>query len=71
LKIFVRELREAFDNGQPLVSATVGKDLLKVAQSVTSRRVRDLDDLIDDPTAFGQLVSDAEWKILSADELTE
>jgi hypothetical protein len=64
-------LREAFENGQPLVSATVGKELLKVAQDVTSRRVRDLDDLIDDPTAFGQLVSDTEWKILSADELTE
>jgi len=38
---------------------------------VSFRRVRDLDDLIDDPTAFGALVSDAEWKILAADELTE
>ncbi len=35
------------------------------------RRVRDLDELIDDPTAFEQIVSDAEWKILGADELTE
>ena len=27
--------------------------------------------MIDDPTAFNELVSDAEWKILAADELTE
>lgn len=33
--------------------------------------MRDLDELIDDPTAFGSLVSDAEWRILGADELTE
>jgi len=31
LKIFVREIREAFDNGSALVSQTVGKDLLKAA----------------------------------------
>ena len=39
--------------------------------SIGTRRVRDLDDLIDDPSAFEKLVSDAEWKILAADELTE
>lgn len=38
---------------------------------VSARRVKDLDDLIDDPDAFGQLVNDYEWKILGADELTE
>jgi hypothetical protein len=27
--------------------------------------------MIDDPTAFGGLVSEAEWKILASDELTE
>lgn len=71
LKIYLREIREAFDRGQPLVSASVSEQILTVALDVSSRRVRDLDDLIDDPTAFGQLVSDAEWKILGADELTE
>jgi hypothetical protein len=30
-----------------------------------------LDELIDDPDAFDKLVSDAEWKILGADELNE
>jgi hypothetical protein len=29
-----------------------------VALEVSMRRVKDLDDLIDDPDAFGQLVSD-------------
>lgn len=39
--------------------------------NVSLRRVKDLDDLIDDPNAFEKLVSDAEWKLLGADELTE
>jgi hypothetical protein len=37
---------------------------------VNQRRVRDLDDLIDDPTAFQLAVSDEEWKVLGADEMT-
>lgn len=49
----MREVREAFEAGQPLVSSTVNKELLKVAYEVSSRRIRDLDELIDDPTAFG------------------
>lgn len=36
---------------------------------VCEKRLRDLDDLIDDPAAFGALVTDEEWKILGADEL--
>jgi len=71
LKIFIREIRECFDENKPLKSSTVSDSVLKVAMDVSSRRVRDLDDLIDDPTAFGSLVSDIEWKILSADELNE
>jgi len=58
LKIYARELREAFDSDKPLVSATVNKELLQVAINVSLRRVRDLDELIDDPTAFEQIVSD-------------
>lgn len=71
LKTYLREVREAYENGQSLTSTTVDKKLLQTAVDVSFRRVRDLDDLIDDPTAFGALVSDAEWKILAADELTE
>jgi tubulin monoglycylase TTLL3/8 len=53
LKIYAREIREAFESGSALVSSTVNKILLGVAVEVCTRRVRDLDDLIDDPTAFG------------------
>ena len=53
VKIYLREIREAFDKGQPLVSPSVSEQILSVALEVSSRRVRDLDDLIDDPTAFG------------------
>lgn len=70
LKIFLREIRECFEQGKKLESKTVGKELLQVALDVSLRRVRDLDDLIDDPSAFEALVSDAEWKLLGADELT-
>ena len=71
LKTYLREVREAFDDGQPLTSKSVAKDVLKAAYDVSQRRVKDLDEMIDDPNAFGALVSDAEWKILSRDELTE
>lgn len=53
IKIFVREMREAFDEGRALISQTVVRELLYVAMEVSLRRVRDLDDLIDDPNAFG------------------
>jgi tubulin monoglycylase TTLL3/8 len=71
LKKFLREIREAFDNGEALESKSVSAQVLEAAISVTERRVKDLDDLIDDPSAFGDLVTDAEWKILGADELNE
>lgn len=38
---------------------------------VCQKRLRDLDDLIDDPTAFDALVTDEEWKVLGADEMNE
>lgn len=41
-----------------------------MALRVCEKRLRDLDDLIDDPTAFAELVTDEEWKVLGADELT-
>ena len=48
---------------------TVTEKVLKVALKVCEKRIKDLDDLIDDPTAFLSLVTDDEWKILGADEL--
>lgn len=44
--------------------------MLSVALRVCEKRLRDLDDLIDDPSAFTELVTDEEWKVLGADELT-
>ena len=43
---------------------------MKVAMRVCEKRLKDLDDLIDDPNAFTSLVTDEEWKVLGADELT-
>lgn len=65
VKIFVRELRETQGTSSPNVPANV----LKVALRVCEKRLRDLDDLIDDPSAFQELVTDEEWRILGADEL--
>lgn len=48
LKRYVRELRQAFDQGGSLVSS-VPKKVLQTAIDVTARRVRDLDEMIDDP----------------------
>ena len=50
---------------------TVKEKVLKVAMNVCQRRLRDLNDLIDDPKAYQELVSPADWKILGADELNE
>lgn len=36
---------------------------------VCDKRLRELDEMIDDPTAFSELVTDDEWKVLGADEL--
>ena len=52
LKIYVREIREAFNSGSELVSKSVSAQVLKIAIKVSERRVRDLDELIDDPKAF-------------------
>lgn len=65
VKIFVREMRESLGD-KP---STVTDKILKVALKVCEKRLRDLDDLIDDPNAFTSLVTEEEWNILGADEL--
>lgn len=65
VKAYVREMRES----QGGKSTTVPDKVLKVAIRVCEKRLKDLDDLIDDPNAFTSLVTDEEWKILGADEL--
>lgn len=74
IKIYVREMREAFEKSGSLddiKSATVTDKIYKVAMKVCKQRTRDLDDLIDDPMGFESLVSDREWAVLSTDEHTE
>jgi hypothetical protein len=66
VKTFVRELRES--NGEK--KSTVEDKVLKVAFRVCEKRLRDLDEMIDDPSAFTELVTDDEWRVLGADELT-
>lgn len=54
LKIYVREIREAFDQDKEDISShSVNEEMLKVVLDVCTRCMRDLDDLIDDPQAFG------------------
>ena len=48
---------------------TVSSQVLKVALKVCDKRLKDLDDIIDDPNAFQSLVTDEEWRVLGADEL--
>lgn len=58
-------------NVEDLKSESVNNKLLKVALKVCKKCTRELDELIDDANGFDNLVSDAEWKVLSADEMNE
>ena len=58
-------MRESQGSGK----LTVDDKVLKVALRVCDKRLRELDEMIDDPTAFSELVTDDEWKVLGADEL--
>lgn len=76
MKIYVREMREAFAASgnsltQDIKSKSVNDKIYKVAMKVCRQRMRDLDDLIDDPDGFESLVSNQEWAILSQDEHSE
>jgi len=65
VKVFVKEMRATMGE-KP---SSVSDKILKTALKVCEKRLRDLDDLIDDPNAFTALVTDDEWAILGADEL--
>ena len=71
LKRYIRQLREsaAIEDGE--IKTTVKERKLKIAIKVCERRLKDLDEMIDDPKAFQDIVSAEEWKILGADELNE
>lgn len=71
VKRYVRELTESAMSEDGEVKTTVKQKLIECAIRVCERRLKDLNELIDDPKAFEKLVSDAEWRILGADELDE
>ena len=71
LKKYIRELRESASSEEGEIKTTVKERVLKLSIKVTERRLKDLNELIDDPTAFEMLVSPEEWKILGSDELNE
>jgi len=66
-------MREAYENDPngKLTCDSVTPEILEVAQGVAEKRIRDLDEVIDDPDAFTQLVTDEEWLVLGADELNQ
>ncbi len=65
VKTYVREMRES--KGEK--PTTLSDKIIKTALKVCEKRLRELDDLIDDPNAFTSLVTEEEWAILGADEL--
>lgn len=58
-------MRESQGSGK----STVEDKVLKVAFKVCEKRLKELDEMIDDPTSFAELVTDDEWKVLGADEM--
>ena len=71
MKKYIRELRESAELEDGEIATTVKDKVIKISIKVTQRRLKDLNEMIDDPTAFEHLVSPDEWKILGADELNE
>lgn len=57
LKKYIRELRETAQNEDGEIKTTVKEKMIKIAMSVCERRLKDLNEMIDDPKAFEMLVS--------------
>lgn len=70
LKRYIRELRESARNGEE-IKTNIKEKVIKTSIKVSERRLKDLNEMIDDPKAFELLVSPEEWKILGYDELNE
>lgn len=57
LKRYIRELRESAQNDDGEIKTSVKEKLIKTAITVCERRLKDLNEMIDDPKAFELLVS--------------
>ena len=51
LKKYIRELRESAENEDGEITTTVKDKVIKTSIKVTQRRLKDLNEMIDDPTA--------------------
>ena len=71
IKKYIAQLRESAASEEGEIKTTVKDKVIKLAMKVCERRLKDLNELIDDPTGFEMLVSPEEWRILGADELNE
>jgi len=71
LKRWIRELRESANSEEGEIKTSIKPRVVQTAINVNMRRLKDLNEMIDDPKAFELLVSPEEWKILSFDELSE
>lgn len=71
VKRFVRELRESANSEEGEIKTTVKDKVLKTSIKICQRRLKDLNEMIDDPTAFEYMVTPEEWRIIGADELNE
>lgn len=71
LKRFVQELRESAASEDGEIRTSLKDKVIKTSITVCHRRLKDLNEMIDDPSAFETLVSAEEWRILAFDELNE
>ena len=71
MKKFIRQLKESAASEDGEIKTTVKDKVIKCAIVVTKRRLKDLNEMIDDPNSFTYMVSPEEWKILGVGELNE
>jgi hypothetical protein len=57
LKRYIKELRDSASNEDGEIKTSVKEKLIKTAMTVCERRLKDLNEMIDDPKAFEMLVS--------------
>ena len=58
LKKYIRQLKESAMSEEGEIKTTVKERKIKIAIKVCERRLKDLNELIDDPKAFQDLVND-------------
>lgn len=71
IKRYINELKISASSEDGEIKTSINEKTIKTAISVSHKRLKDLDEMIDDPKAFEQLVSKKEWEILGADELDD